>query len=327
MGIKISRAISCVLMMFIVLGIAPSFAFALENSHMENGMYGNVTSGNFTVMKAMELDSLSKQISMLQGIYANVSNASNASELQQAMCTHMMMLSPNTQMCVNRMNIGAGINLATVANVTDANFTDVQARLLGSIQNMTAALQNQQNCSEANNNSYMNAQIGDRIANLQNLSDQVNSTTNATELQGVVLTFAQTQLINSIGMKITKLRQIENNMNANETNMVMLDYKIANLTALEGNINNTTSIGGLMTIMSSFHPMLGMGDRPMMCQMIMCQMMMNKMMMDNSTMNNSIVNNSMMMIPNGFMINYFMMNDPMMNNSPMDNSMLIIHVK
>ena len=93
MGIKISRAIPYILMMFIVLGIVPSFAFALENNHTENVMYGNVTSGNFTAMKAMELDSLSTQISMLQGIYANVSNASNASELQQAMFTHIMMLS------------------------------------------------------------------------------------------------------------------------------------------------------------------------------------------------------------------------------------------
>ena len=311
MGIKISRAISCVLMMFIVLGIVPSFAFASENNLTENVMYGNVTSGNFTVMKAMELDSLSKQISMLQGIYANVSNASNASELQQAMYTHIMMLSPNTQMCVNRMNIGAGFNLATVANVTDANFTDVKTGLLDSIQNLTVALQNQQNRSEANNDSYMTVQIGDRIANLQNLSDQVNSTTNATELQGVVLTFAQTQLTNSIGMKITKLQQIENNMSANDTNMATLDYKIANLTALERNINNTTSIGGLMAIMYSFHPMLEMGDRQM-----MHHIMLNKMMMGNSTMNNSMMNNSMMR-PNGFMRNYFMMNHPMMNNSPM----------
>lgn len=315
MGIKISRAISCVLMMFIILGIAPSFAFALENSHLENGMYGNVTSGNFTVMKAMELDSLSKQISTLQGIYANVSNASNASELQQAMFTHMMMLSPNPQMCVNRTNIGAGFNLATVSNVTDANFTDVQAGLLVSIQNVTAILKNQQNRSEANNNSNMTAKIGDRIANLQNLSNQVNSTTNATELQGVVLTFAQTQLTNSIGMKITKLQQIENNMNVNDTNMAMLDYKIANLTALRGNINNTTSIGGLMAIMSSFHPMLGMEDRP-----IMHHIMMYQMMMDNSTINNSVVNNSMMKIPNGFMRPYFMMNDSMRNNSTMNYS-------
>jgi hypothetical protein len=319
MGIKISRVISCFLMMFIVLGIAPSFAFALENSHIENGMYGNVTSGNFTVMKAMELDSLSKQISILQGIYANVSNASNASELQQAMFTHMMMLSPYPQMCVNRTNIGAGFNLATVANVTDANFTDVQAGLLGSIQNVTAILKNQQNLSEANNNSNMTAKIGDRIANLQNLSNQVNSTTNATELQGVVLTFAQTQLTNSIGMKITKLQQIENNMNANDTNMAMLDYKIANLTALRGNINNTTSIGGLMAIMSSFHPMLGIEDRPMMHHIMMDKMMMNKMMMDNYSMNNSMVDNSIM-IHNGFMINYFMVNDSMKNNSTMDNS-------
>lgn len=315
MGIKISRAISCVLMIFIMLGIAPSFAFALENSHLENGMYGNVTSGNFTVMKAMELDSLSKQISTLQGIYANVSNASNASELQQAMFTHMMMLSPNPQMCVNRTNIGAGFNLATVSNVTDANFTDVQAGLLVSIQNVTAILKNQQNRSEANNNSNMTAKIGDRIANLQNLSNQVNSTTNATELQGVVLTFAQTQLTNSIGMKITKLQQIENNMNVNDTNMAMLDYKIANLTALRGNINNTTSIGGLMAIMSSFHPMLGMEDRPMMHHIMMYQMM-----MDNSTINNSVVNNSMMKIPNGFMRPYFMMNDSMRNNSTMNYS-------
>jgi hypothetical protein len=320
MGIKISRVISCVLTMFIVLGIAPSFAFALENNHMENGMYGNVTSGNFTVMKAMELDSLSKQISILQGIYANVSNASNASELQQAMLTHMMMLSPYPQMCVNRMNIGAGFNLATVANVTDANFTDVQAGLLGSIQNVTAILKNQQNLSEANNNSNMTTKIGDRIANLQSLSNQVNSTTNAIELQGVVLTYAQTQLTNSIDMKITKLQQIENNMNANDTNMAMLDYKIANLTALRGNINNTTSIGGLKEIMSSFHPMLGMEDRPMMHHIMMNKMMMYQMMMDNSTINNSMVNNSMMEISNDFMMPYFMMNDSMKNNSTMNNS-------
>jgi hypothetical protein len=326
MGIKISRAFSCVLMMFIVLGIVPSFAFASENNHTENVTYGNVTSENFTVMKAMELDLLSKQISMLQSIYANVSNASNASELQQAMYTHMMMLSPNTQMCVNRMNIGAGFNLATVANVTDANFTDVQAGLLGSIQNMTAALRNQQNRSEANNNSNMTAQLGDRIANLQNLSDQVNSTTNATELQGVVLTFAQTQLTNSIGMKITTLQQIENNMSANDTNTTMLDNKIANLTALEGNINNTTSIGGLMALMSSFHPMLGIGDHPMMHHRMMYQMMdkmmMDKMIMDNFTVNNSMKDNSLMMTPNGFMMNYFRMNHRMINNSAMGNSMM-----
>jgi hypothetical protein len=147
MGIKISRAISCVLTVFILLGIVPSFAFALENNHTENVMYGNVTSGNFTVMKAMELDALSKQISMLRGNYANVSKASNASELQQAMCTHMMMLSPNTQMCVNRMNIGAGFNLATVANVTDANFTDVQTNINSAIQNKIATLKNKQNRS------------------------------------------------------------------------------------------------------------------------------------------------------------------------------------
>jgi hypothetical protein len=328
-GIKTSGAISCVLMMFIVLGIVPSFAFASENNHTENETYGNVTSGNFTVMKAMELDSLSKQISMLQGIYANVSNASNASELHQAMYTHIMMLSPNTHMFVNWMSIGAGFNLVTVANVTDENFTDVQAGLLSSIQNMTAELQNQQNRSEAINDSYMTAQIGDRITNLQNLSDQVNSTTNATELQGVVLTFAQTQLTNSIDMKITKLQQIENNTSANDTNMATLDYKIANLTSLRGNINNTTSIGGLMAIMSSFHPMIGMGDHPIMHHMMMNKIMMCQVMMDNSTMNKSMVNNSMMMRPNGFMINYFMMNDPMMNdplmndplmnNSPMDN--------
>jgi hypothetical protein len=308
LGIKKSRAISCILIMFVVLGIVPSFAFASENNLTENVMYGNFTSGNFTVMKAMELNSLSTQISMLQGIYANVSNASNASELQQAMFTHMMMLSPNTQMCFNRMNIGAGFNLATVANVTDSNFTFVQAELLGSIQNVTASLQNQQNLSEGNNNSNMIALIGDRIANLQNLSDQVNSTTNATELQGVVLIFAQTQLTNSIGMKITKLQQIENNMSANDTNMAMLDYKKENLTALEGNINNTTSIGGLIAIMSSLHPMLGMGDRPMMHHFMIHHIMMNKMMMDNYSLNNSMVNNSMMKRPNGFIINYFIMN-------------------
>jgi hypothetical protein len=314
MGIKISRAFSCVLMMFIVLGIVPSFAFASENNHTENVMYGNVTSGNFTDMKAMELDLLSKQISMLQSIYANVSNASNASELQQAMYTHMMMLSPNTQMC--RMNIGAGFNLATVANVTYANFTDVQAGLLGSIQNMTATLRNQQNRSEANNNSNMTAQIGDRITSLQNLSDQVSSTTNATELQGVVLTFAQTQLINSIGMKITTLQQIENNMSANDTNTTMLDNKIANLTALEGDINNTTSIGDLMALISSFQPMLGIGDHQMMHHRMMDKMMINKMMMDKMMMNKMMMNKMMM--------NHRMMNNSAMDNSMMDNSCYII---
>jgi hypothetical protein len=87
---------------------------------------------------------------------------------------------------------------------------------------------------------------------------------NATELQGVVLSFAQNQLTNSIDMKITKLQQIENNMNANDTNMALLDNKISNLTTLKENINNTTSIGNLMAIMPSFHSMLGMGDHRMM---------------------------------------------------------------
>jgi hypothetical protein len=110
----------------------------------------------------------------------------------------------------------------------------------------------------------MTAQIGDRIANIQKLSDQVNSTSTATELQGVVLSFAQNQLTNSIDMKITKLQQIENNMNANDTNIALLDNKISNLTALKENINNTTSIGSLMAIMPFFHSMLGMRDFRMM---------------------------------------------------------------
>jgi hypothetical protein len=263
MGIKISRSIAFVLMVLIVLCIVPSFAFASENNYMVNAMEYNVASGNFSDMKAMELDSLSKQISILQGIYANVNNASNVSELQQEMCTHIMVTS-NTHMNVHRMNIGAGFNLATVANVTDANFTDVQTNITSAIQNKIATLKNKQNRSEVNNKNDMTAQIGERIANLQNLSDQVNSTNNATELQGVVLSFAQNQLTNSIDMKITKLQQIENNMNANDTNMALLDNKISNLTTLKENINNTTSIGSLMAIMPSFHSMLGMGDHRMM---------------------------------------------------------------
>jgi hypothetical protein len=134
MGIKISRSIAFVLMVLIVLCIVPSFAFASENNYMVNAMEYNVASGNFSDMKAMELDSLSKQISMLQGIYANVNNASNVSELQQEMCTHIMVTS-NTHMNIHRMNIGAGFNLATVANATDANFTDVQTNITSAIQN------------------------------------------------------------------------------------------------------------------------------------------------------------------------------------------------
>jgi hypothetical protein len=73
----------------LILCIAPSFALASENKPV-CWPEGNVTAENFTAVQSNILDSISKQITVLNELCANVSEASNATELQVSLSKYKL---------------------------------------------------------------------------------------------------------------------------------------------------------------------------------------------------------------------------------------------
>jgi len=149
MRIKSFKSFSRFAVVLMVLCTIPSGAFASEN----NPKYGpawNITEENFTDVQADLLESISEQIAELQSFYSNVSEASNASDLQEILSSrrpanecmgpHGMNMEPG------EMHMGPGgmhgvFGLDMVENVTDENFTDVQTEIVASLGNMTEMLE------------------------------------------------------------------------------------------------------------------------------------------------------------------------------------------
>jgi hypothetical protein len=101
---KVLNPISRVLAVLVVLCIIPSCAFALKNNPV---IYpeGNATSENFTSVQSNMLDSISKQITDLQNLYTNISEATNTTELQMVLSSNKL---ENECMGFGQMNMGFG---------------------------------------------------------------------------------------------------------------------------------------------------------------------------------------------------------------------------
>jgi hypothetical protein len=270
MRIKSLNSISRVLMVLIILSIIPSCAFASENNPTL-GPAGKITEENFTDIQANILDSISKQITELQNFYANVSKASNASDLQEVLSSHMpaneCMGRDGRGMRPRQMHMehnGIGMNglfgIYMVENVTDENFTAVQTEMLGSLQNMTDVIKDQQNHTEVGQDNNRTEELNNRITELQNLSTEVSKASNGAELKEVVFTHMQTQAVNSVDKKIEHLQAKVNERENTSGNTSDLSSRITELTTLKEKINGAESLEDLKTIMSSDYGIFGLRE-------------------------------------------------------------------
>jgi len=234
----------------LVLCTLTSGAFASENNPAFTPAE-NITDENFADIQAEMLESISEQIADLQSFYTNVSEASDASELQEV-------LSINMQAHVCRpegMNMGPGgmpglFSFAQVENVTDDNYTDVQAEIVDAIGNMTEMLNSQLNDTTDEN---MTEMLNEQITELENLSSEISAASSAEELQNVVFTYVQTRAVESIEMEVEHLEEMaadsENTTDENITEG--LSSRVTELNALIEEINGAESLEDLMEIMSS----------------------------------------------------------------------------
>jgi hypothetical protein len=265
---RILKAISGVLLVLMVTSIIPSLAFAADNSTAPNQWgfhHGGFLVGDFATVKAKVLDFLNNEISRLQGISANVSAANNMTELQAALGRDKVSPRPHVMNIDSNgfaFAVGGGFRLNEIVNVNDTTYPTVKANMVSSLQNMTATLQNQENKATANNNTLRATQIANKIAVLQNLTNQINTTTDAAGLQDVALTFMKGQFDDAINKQVAQLQNKENNTtDANVT--ANINTRIANLKTLETNINNATSLSALQTVLSSSNIMVSLNNRQM----------------------------------------------------------------
>jgi hypothetical protein len=246
----------------VVLCILPSGAFASENKTAFTPGE-NVTNENFADIQAQTLDSVNEQITELQSFYTNVSKASSASDLQKVLSNQRCAGMPHG------MNMGPGekghgfcgvpglFDVSQLENVTDDNYTDVQAKMVSSLGNMTEMLNSQvDNTTDENRTKMLNEQITD----LENLSSKISAASSAEELQNVVFSYLQTQTTDSLKLEIEHLEKIESETkNTTDKNMSeTLSSRITELNGLIEDINGAKSLENLKEIMFS-SGMPGMG--------------------------------------------------------------------
>lgn len=263
---KLLKSISRFATVLIVLCILPSGVFAAENNPKFVPAQ-NLTDENFTDVQANILDSISEQIAELQSFYTNVSETSNASELQEVLSSQ----APANGCGPDGMNRGPGemnqgpcgmpglFNLDQVENVTDDNYTDVQTEIVNSIGNTTEMLNKQ---LENNTDENMTEMLNEQITELEDLSTNVSEASSAAELQEVVLTSMKTQAVDSIENEIehieAKVSESEITTDDINGNVTELNDKITELTTLKDDINAAESLEDLKEIMFSSQGMPGM---------------------------------------------------------------------
>lgn len=293
MTIKALKLISRFAMVLIVLSIIPSGAFASENNPAFTPVV-NITEENFTDVQTDILDSITEQITELQSFYTNVSEASNASDLQEVLSSHRQ---ANKCMGPDGMNRGPGkmhmrpgrmpglFGLDQVESVTDDNFTDVQTEIVDCLGNITERLEAEQtNLTEADDDNRTE-ELSERITDLQNLSIDVNEASSAADLKEAVFTYMQTQAVDSLETEVKHLQaKVSESGNTSDEH---LSSRITELTSLIEDINGAESLEDLKEIMSSSQGKPGIrGDNPMRHGGCGCPMGPGRM-QDNSTDNNS----------------------------------------
>lgn len=268
MRIKSLKSFSRFAVVLMVLCIFPSGAFAAENNP-KIAPACNITEENFIDVQTNILDSISERIAELQSFYNNVSEASNASDLQEVLSSQKP---ANECMGPRGMNMGPGEKnmghagmhglfcLDQVENVTDDNYTDVQTEIVSSIGNITEMLNGQlENTTDEN----MTEMLNEQITELEGLSTNVSEASSAAELQEVVFTYMQAQAVDSIENKIehleAKVSESENATDDTNENVTELNDRITELNTLIEEINGAESLADLKEIMSSSQGTPGMG--------------------------------------------------------------------
>jgi hypothetical protein len=253
--------------MLVVLCIVPSGAFASVNDPLFTPVQ-NVTEENFADFQTDLLASISEQIAELQNFYTNVSEASNASELQEVLSCHIPANGYEPTGMNNRpygmSNESCGItefDLYRVENVTDDNYTDVQTEIVDSIGNTTEMLKAEQiNLIKAGKDEGAK-ELGERIVKLEYLSTNMSEASSAAKLQEVMLTYMKTQAIDSIEKEIkhieTKVSNIENTTDGLTDNIIKLDDRISELTAQREKINGAKSLADLKKLIPTYREIVG----------------------------------------------------------------------
>jgi hypothetical protein len=266
MKLKQLRSISRILGVLIIVCLIPSCAFASENNKLHPhsdagfGPAGNVTAENFASVRTSILDSISKQISELQNFYTNVSEASNATELQEVLADHRPANECMGPSEMNRKPAGMNVfDLDKISNVTDDNFTEVQTEIVSSLGNMTDRLNDQLNDTNVTQDSNRTEETNAKITEIENLSTEVSEASNSTELKEIIFTYVQTQSVESIDKEIEHLQSQTNDTNCTSGNTTELSSRITELTTLKEKINAADSLDSLKEILSSSTQIPGIG--------------------------------------------------------------------
>ena len=267
MVIKALKLISRLVMVLIVLSIIPSGAFASENGTQvnstdsmyspESGPAGNITEENFTEIQANILSSISKKITELQNLYSKVSKVSNASDLQKVLSDNRQanegMGPSGRHMGPDEMQIRIGgmhrFYPDMLENVTDENFTAIQAEMLDSLHNMTQKLEASQTRFTEAGESNRAIALNEKITEIQTLYTEVSEVSTAAELKEVLFTHEQAQALDSLERKIELLKaRVNENGNMSDE---LLSSRITELTALTEKIKGAKSLDELKEIMYS----------------------------------------------------------------------------
>ncbi len=264
---KSLSSISRFAVLLMVLCIVPSGAFASINNTTFTPVQ-NVTEENFTDVQANILYSISEQITELQTFYNSVSEASNSSELQEVLSRHMP-ANGYESTGINKQPCGIcnepcgipGFDLYQVENVTDYNYTEIQPKIIISLENITDVLKAEQINLIKEGETERVKELGERIVNLEYLSTTVSTTSNAAELQEIILTYMKTQADNSLEKEIESIEYnvsyIESTTYELTDNITQLNDRISELTAQREKINGAKSLADLKKIMPSSQEIIG----------------------------------------------------------------------
>lgn len=203
------------------------------------------------------LDSISKRIAELQNLYSEVSKVSNASDLQNVLSRKRQ---EKEDLENDERNIesdemqtepeeGHEFCHILLENITDENFTDVQAVILDSIQYMAEESETAQTRLVEAGESGKAEELNEKITEIRDLYAEVSEASTAAELKGVLLTYEQEKALDSIEKKIELLKaRMNESENANDE---QLNSRITELTALIEDLKGAESFDELEKIMHS----------------------------------------------------------------------------
>lgn len=270
MKVKMLKLISRFAILLIILSIIPSGAFASENATLTNLkdlIYdpgscpscpaGNISEENFTEVQAGMLDSISKRINGLQNLYSEISKVSNASDLQNVLSRKRQEKEDlenderNIEPDEMQMESDEGNEFCHILleNITDENFTDVQAVILDSLQNMTEGAEAAQTRLTEAGESGKAEELNEKITEIRGLYTEVSEVSTAAELKEVLLTYEQAKALDSVEEKIELLKaRVNESENASNE---QLNSRITELTTLIEDIKGAESFDELKKIMHS----------------------------------------------------------------------------